>query len=156
MKKLTPTFILLILTTIFLNAQEIIIAPPSAAPDELISKPILPGCEEIQDKNGPEVESCFRKIMGAKITDRLMKKIDQVGEIGLDRLNSVVTLMITKEGKIDHVRIESANSAQFGKIVQEQMKQIAAKLPAITPAKTKYGNAANYIYRVPVNFVFVE
>lgn len=157
MKKLIPILTLFLFG--ILNAQqtpEIVEVPPEIVEDldEIVSKPILPGCEEIQDKNGSEVESCFRRIMTPKITDRLMSKIVEIGDIGLDRLNSVVTVVISKDGLMTEVRIESTNDAGFGQIVEHQMKLIAANFPPITPGKAKNGEAVNYMYRIPVAFVF--
>lgn len=160
MKKLITAFVLLIFATVFLNAQETptveILPQNNVDLEEIISKPILSGCEEIQDTNGAEVESCFRRIMSTKITDRLLSKVGEIGDIGLDRLNSIVTVVITKEGLMTNVKIESTNNAQFGKIVEQQMKLIAANLPTLTPAKAKNGETVNYMYRIPVTFVFVD
>lgn len=159
MKKLIPTFILLQLVLGVLNAQEtppMVEVPPEIIKnlDEIISKPIIPGCEDIQDKNGPEVESCFRQIMSTKLTDRLMSKVDEIGDIGLDRLSSIVTVVISKEGQMANIKIESTNDARYGQIVEQQMKLLAANFPPITPAKKENGETVNFMYRIPVTFVF--
>lgn len=162
MLKTILTFVLIVISTCILTAQETPaeLAPPVAVPmeisDEVISSPIFPGCESIADANSPEMENCFRNIIRNKITDRLMMKTHEIGVIGMDRLNSIVTLVVSKEGLVTDVKIESANSAEYGKIVEEEMKQLAAKLPAIIPAKNKDGEPVNYMYRIPVTFVFVD
>ncbi|SMC35875.1 hypothetical protein [Moheibacter sediminis] len=161
MKKIILTFTLFLFGIGILNAQEapgiVGVAPQIVENlDEIISKPILPGCEHIQDTNSVEVESCFRSIMNVKITNQLLSKVSEIGDIGLDRLTSIVTVVITKEGLMSNVKIESTNDAQFGKIVEQQMNQIAANVPSITPAKSNNGEAVNYMYRIPVTFVFTD
>lgn len=171
MKKIKPTLILLLITFGILNAQEvrgIVEVPPthsehpqadpsySNPEEEVISLPIYPGCETIADQDRSEVEQCFRNTIRTQIHNRLMMKTDELAELGLDRLTTIVSFVVSKEGCLTNIQTESGNSIEYRKIVEEQMKRMAANFPEIIPAKIANGEPVNYLYRLPVTFVFVE
>ena len=124
--------------------------------EEVISLPIYPGCEIIAGQNSPDIQKCFHNKVRTQIHDRLMMKTYELAEIGTNRMTTVLTFVVSKEGRIINVQTESGNSSIYRRIVEEEMRQMAANFPDILPAKIANGEPINYKYRVPVTFVFMD
>ena len=167
MKKTLTTLALLLISFGILNAQEvpsIVEIPPTDTPptistdpeEEVVSMPIYPGCEAIAEQDSPDTGKCFRDIIRTQIHNRLMMKMDELAELGMDRMTTVVSFVVSKEGRLANIQTESGNSSTYRRIVEDEMKRMAANFPDILPAKIANGEPVNYRYLVPVTFVFVE
>lgn len=164
MKKLIPILTLSLIAFGVLNAQEIPrigedspTAPFSTNPEEeVISLPIYPACETIAGQDSIEIQRCFQNKIRTQIHDRLMMKAYELAELGMDRMTAVVIFVVNKEGRISNVQTESGNSTIYRRVVEEEMKQVAAHFPDVIPAKLANGDPVHYQYRVPVTFVFTD
>ena len=169
MKKTLTTLALLLISFGISKAQEtpsIVETPPSISyppptistdpEEEVVSMPIYPGCEAIAEQDSPEVQKCFHNQVRTQVHNRLMMKTDELSELGMNRLTTVLSFVVSKEGRLANIQTESGNSSTYRRIVEDEMKRMAANFPDIIPAKIANGEPVNYKYRVPVTFVFAD
>lgn len=118
--------------------------------------PIYKGCQSFSDDN-VKARSCMAMKFNEELANEFSSDLLNPDEFDKNkRLDAKISFVITKNGFIEKVTVESTNHEKFAQIVTIAVLRIAHKVNKnhpLEPGRLEDGTPVSFLFRIPVSYI---